>query len=71
MACFAQYSICPVGVISRESFNLIEIYKSIDGFKRLQTPEQYMDQLDYYVEAFKVIDNEIGLLDRRKKVGNG
>ena len=59
LTCFAQYSICPVGVITTESIMLMELYHATDGFKRLRTPAEYLEQLDYYVEAFHIISSEV------------
>jgi len=37
----------------------MELYHATDGFKRLRTPAEYLEQLDYYVEAFHVISSEV------------
>ena len=47
-----------MGAVSVESNMLLELYHAVDGFRRLSTPDEYLNQLDYYVEAFKIIDNE-------------
>lgn len=66
--CLLQYSVCPRGVISPLSYELLELYRALDGTNRVATIEQYNALPALYVDACRVIGAEMA---RIKKVRDG
>lgn len=59
-----HYSICPKGVLTTETLQLLEVFKMFNGVSRLNSPLDYYELDNKYVEACQVIDEEIIRLDK-------
>lgn len=57
--CLDLMGICPAGIFSPLSHELLRVYAACDGTKRIATPREYYSLPAIYVDAVDVISNAI------------
>ena len=66
--CLLQYSVCPRGVVTPLSYELLELYRALDGTNRIATIDDYNRLPAIYVDACHIIGRELA---RIKKIRDG
>ena len=65
--CLDQYGICPHGIVSPMSIELWNLYQACGGLSRIAKPSEYYELPSLYVDAVRVIDNEIHRIEEIRK----
>ncbi len=70
LASLRHYSICPKGILTPETLQLFEVFKRFNGISRLQSPLDYYELDNKYIEACQIIEDEIEKWQPKKKILN-
>jgi len=65
-----QINLCPLGLVDRDTNDIMRMFGATGGIKNLRTPGEYFNLPAFWVSAVDVIESEIHIIKKLKAIEN-